>query len=240
MNRVAVCISGQPRNVEAGFEFINKHVIQPNQADVFIHTWQPTATEAFINPINGSEVGDAVGADITNTILDLYKPHGVIFDTQFPFDEKDYNDRAYPGMKASWMLSMWYSVMTANWLKCNAEEEFGPKYDAVFRMRFDWALTRDLTVTDIDPNVKGRILVPRDCAHPTGINDQFAVGSSKNMDVYSSVYDHIEEYYRQDNQPFCNEILLKHHLTKQNIEFRPIGMEYGLIRSADRIQWGKR
>ena len=237
MSRVAVCISGQPRSVEQGFEFINKHVIQPNQADVFIHTWQPTATEAFINPVNGSEVGDAVGAGITNTILDLYEPHGVIFDVQFPFDEKDYNDRAYPGMKASWMLSMWYSVQMANWLKCNAEDEFGPKYDAVFRMRFDWALTDDLAVENTASDV---ITVPSDCAHRAGINDQFAVGSSKNMDIYSNLYDHIEEYYRQDGQPFCNEILLKHHLTKQGVEIHPISMGYGLIRSADRIQWGKR
>ena len=237
MSRVAVCISGQPRSVEQGFEFINKHVIQPNQADVFIHTWQPTATEAFINPVNGSEVGDAVGAGITNTILDLYKPHGVIFDVQFPFDEKDYNDRAYPGMKASWILSMWYSVQMANWLKCNAEDEFGPKYDAVFRMRFDWALTDDQVVENTASNV---VTVPSDCAHGAGINDQFAVGSSKNMDIYSSVYDHIEEYYRHDNQPFCNEILLKHHLTKQGVEINRMSMGYGLIRSADRIQWGKR
>lgn len=236
MSRVAVCISGQPRSVEQGFEFINKHVIQPNQADVFIHTWQPTATEAFINPVNGSEVGDAVGADITNTILDLYKPHGCIFDVQFPFDEKDYNDRAYPGMKAEWMLSMWYSVYMANWLKCNAEDDFGPKYDAVFRMRFDWALKNHLDVQFVDPNV---IVVPNDCPHAGGINDQFAVGSSKNMDIYSSVYDHIEEYYREDGQPFCNEILLGHHLQKQGVGVLPISIEYGLIRSADRIQWGK-
>jgi len=237
MKRVAVCISGQPRSVEQGFEFINKHVIQPNQADVFIHTWQPTYTEAFINPVNGSEVGDAVGMGISNTILDLYEPHGVIFDKQIVFDEKDYNDRAYPGMKASWMLSMWYSVQMANWLKCNAEDEFGPKYDAVFRMRFDWALRDDMVVLNRDSKV---ITVPSDCAHPTGINDQFAIGSSKEMDIYCSLYDHIEEYYREDDQPFCNEILLKHHLTKQGVEIYPVSMGYGLIRSADRIQWGKR
>lgn len=239
MSRVAVCISGQPRSVEQGFKFINKHIIQPNQADVFIHTWQPTATEAFINPMNQSKVGDAVGIDITDIIQSLYTPKFAQFEEQIEFDEKDYNDRAFPGMKASWMLSMWYSVWMANEFKKGVEMVEG-KYDAVFRMRFDWALTDDLIVTDIDPNIKGRILVPRDCAHSTGFNDQFAVGSSKNMDIYSSVYNHIEEYYRQDNQPFCNEILLKHHLTKQGVEVRPIGIGYGLIRSADRIQWGKR
>ena len=236
--RVAVCISGQPRSVKQGFEFINKYVIEPNQADVFIHTWQPSANEAFINPINGSEVGDAVDEGITDVIRDLYNPTRFIFDKQFQFDEKDYNDRAFPGMKASWMLSMWYSVQAANWLKSEKEDDTGVIYDAVFRMRFDWALTEDLIANDIDPYAKGPVVVPSDCAHPTGFNDQFAGGSSRNMDIYSSVYDHIEEYYREDNQPFCNEILLKHHLTKQGVGVRPISMGYGLIRSAGRIQWG--
>ena len=35
--RVAVCLSGQPRNALITYEYIFQNIIQPNNADVFIH-----------------------------------------------------------------------------------------------------------------------------------------------------------------------------------------------------------
>lgn len=234
--RTAMCISGQPRNVKQGYEFIKRNIIECNNPDVFIHTWAPTAKEEFINPINHSKVGDAVGADITDTILDLYKPVRFLFEKQIEFDEKDYNTRAYPGMKASWILSMWHSVKAANQLKIDVEVASKVNYDVVIRIRFDWAIKDQIIVQNLNT---AEIIVSNDCPHRMGINDQFAVSSSKNMDVYSTVYDYIEEYYRQDGLPFCNEILLKHHLAKNKIKVLPIPIAYGLVRDANKIIWGK-
>ena len=40
MKKVAICISGLPRNVEAGFQNILESIIEPNNnPDIFIHTW---------------------------------------------------------------------------------------------------------------------------------------------------------------------------------------------------------
>jgi hypothetical protein len=35
--KVAVCLSGQPRNANDTFGFIMNNIIKPNNADVFIH-----------------------------------------------------------------------------------------------------------------------------------------------------------------------------------------------------------
>ncbi|KKN07145.1 hypothetical protein LCGC14_1070050, partial [marine sediment metagenome] len=37
--KIAVCISGQPRNVHKGFTHIQPNLLAGNDVDVFIHTW---------------------------------------------------------------------------------------------------------------------------------------------------------------------------------------------------------
>ena len=37
--KIALCLSGQPRVVEVGFQKLNETILQHNDVDVFIHTW---------------------------------------------------------------------------------------------------------------------------------------------------------------------------------------------------------
>ena len=38
--RIALCLSGQPRNVRAGWDNLNSTIIQENSnLDIFVHTW---------------------------------------------------------------------------------------------------------------------------------------------------------------------------------------------------------
>ena len=37
--KVAVCMSGQPRLLEECYGYITKNIIEPNNADVFMHGW---------------------------------------------------------------------------------------------------------------------------------------------------------------------------------------------------------
>ena len=38
--KIALCISGQPRNVQKGYsQFIQPNFLAHNECDVFIHTW---------------------------------------------------------------------------------------------------------------------------------------------------------------------------------------------------------
>ena len=38
--KIALCISGQPRSFEKGYEYHYKNIIENNDVDVFIHTWK--------------------------------------------------------------------------------------------------------------------------------------------------------------------------------------------------------
>lgn len=237
--KIALCISGQPRNVKQGYEFIKRNIIEYNNPDIFIHTWITSAEmgKDFVNPTNNIKVADAIDTSISNTILELYSPTITDFEEQIKFDEKDYNDRAFMGVVPSWVLSMWYSVRSANRLQQQYVEQTGIAYDVIIRTRFDWAVNESMKM---DKLITDSIICPRDCFSPDGFNDQFAAGPPNLMNVYSNLYDHIEEYYRHDGQPFCNEILLKHHLVKNKIKVSPIPIAYGLVREANKIIWGKR
>lgn len=239
MKRIALCLSGQPRNVEKGFEYIKRNLIDCNDVDIFTHTWDTPADigKDFINPTNNIKCGEAVDENLSDLILDLYSPTVAKFEEQIVFDEKDYGDRAFMGVKPAWILSMWYSIQAANQLQQQYSNDHGIQYDITIRTRFDWAINEPLVMEEL---IADTMICPRDCFSPDGFNDQFVAGPTSLVNSYSDLYNHIEEYYRFDRQPFCNEILLKHHLTKHHLKMQPIPIGYGLIRGADKIQWGKR
>ena len=37
--KIALCLSGQPRSIDAGFNALNQSILKHNNVDVFIHTW---------------------------------------------------------------------------------------------------------------------------------------------------------------------------------------------------------
>ena len=37
--KIALCLSGQPRVVEVGYQKLSQSILQHNDVDVFIHTW---------------------------------------------------------------------------------------------------------------------------------------------------------------------------------------------------------
>ena len=47
--KIALCLSGQPRALYHGYEFVHKNLLKDNNVTVFIHTWQsPEAHEAIM------------------------------------------------------------------------------------------------------------------------------------------------------------------------------------------------
>lgn len=226
--RSAICISGQPRNVEAGLAFIKPNVLQPNNSDVFIHVWwdDDIIGKPFINA-GGHIASDTIRPGTLDYIVKNYEPVTMQFEPQRQFDEKNYNERKYPGITPFFSLSQRYSIWRAQELKKDHEEKCGFKYDAVMRIRFDWAVYTSIRAKDYDMSV---INTPNRCPHPNGIDDTFAISSSENMDVYSELFSNIDEYYNQDGVDFCDELLLNHHLVKNGIEVVSHPISYDLIR----------
>lgn len=221
--KVAICISGQPRNVHKGFTYIEPNLLVPNDCDVFIHMWwnEEQIGKAYINA-GGHVASSLVGADVLNDIMKMYNPVLLQHEPQKDFDEKDYAERAYPSISPFATLSQKYSSMKVHELR----RKSGREYDAVVRLRFDFSLETLICVENYDLNV---INVPNRCPHPGGVDDTFAIGSPENMDVYGNLYNHIDDLYHS-NVPFCDEILLGQHLNRNNISVKLHNIVYDLLR----------
>lgn len=231
---VALCLSGQPRNVELGFPYIESNVLHTCNPDVFIHTWKPDA-DVVLNA-GGHVASESIPENVEEILRDLYRPISLHMEDSQVFDERNYNEHKYPGIQPSFSLSQRYSIKQSNALKSwHEQEHMGQCYDAVIRMRFDWAIKTPINLELFD--LSG-INVTDDCPHPDSINDQFAVSSSKNMNWYAALYDHIPKYY-DAGVIFCDEILLSHHLREANISAFRHKINYGLIRGKHLTEWGR-
>jgi hypothetical protein len=103
--KIALLISGLPRWVEKGFENINRTLVQPNNPDIFIHTW---------NDLDGT---------LNYPINELYKPKVLKSENQKKWTNSHMNldrmmashARSYARDKFVEMLySSWYSIQQAN------------------------------------------------------------------------------------------------------------------------------
>jgi hypothetical protein len=222
--KVALCISGQPRSVEAAFPYIEENIIKVNNPDIFIHSWIDDNIKGKRPVAAGGEVAsDMVPNNIDEIILDLYRPKRHIFEPQKEFDEKNYNDRKLQFIRPKNSLSQKYSVLKAFSLCASNEKE----YSAVIRMRFDWAIKVPMKVWDYPLE---NVIVPNDCPHRGGYNDQFAFSTFSNMATYSALYGSIDELYNKYNLPFCDEILLGQFLLINKIPVLPVHVPYKITR----------
>ena len=223
--KVAVCISGQPRNVQSTYPLIYENLIEPNNADVFVHSW---IDPNFIGrrPVSSGGViaSDVIPANIDQIILDLYQPKAHIFESQIEFDGSKYEERKYPQIKPKNSISQRYSVFRSISLALTHDI-----YDCIVRIRFDWALGVPIEVVDFDLT---HLVCPNDCPHPNGINDQFGFGNTDVMMYYAGLYYNIDNLY-DAGLPFCDEILLYYHMIGNGIEISPVHIPYEIRRGSD-------
>ena len=111
---------------------------------------------------------------------------------------------------------MHYSINQANSLKKIHEKENNFVFDIVYRMRFDSKILnpQKLHASKINDNT---VIIPNIDKDFSGINDQFAYGSSTAMDMYSSLFDSLNKlngYYFNPEQLFLK------HLQNQKLEIQ--------------------
>ncbi len=236
--KIAILISGQPRNYQRGYEELKKTYLDKYDCDVFLHTWdspKQTATQFFPNrPINEYTFADGW----VDELLNLYKPTKYLIESPKIFDTANVIDKMWrQPLQAT--KSMYYSIAQAFTLT-------NPGYDYYIRSRFDIRYEEstsrleqlDLTKLhvwdwDTDERVKHR-----------GYYDVFAVGTYDTVGLYSNVYDRLNWYLMHDNdyQEFLNggwpgqdsrlrnEYLLRWHLTTSGV---PVTVHSNSIKHAD-------
>jgi hypothetical protein len=191
--KIALCLSGQPRSVEAGYQFHKKNILDGNDVTVFFHTW---ATED----------------NLYAKALELYKPANWSLEPQLDVDLSKYTRTPPPS--PNWKVkdgrmstyAQLYAIKECVRTKNEYEKYFDMKFDWVIRSRFDFAINARIPFDTLNSN---NLYIPNCRMTPNRDfgNDQFAFSSSENMDKYADAYNHIDEFYNSGVQYMMEDFM---------------------------------
>ena len=234
--KIALCLSGQARSYEKGYEYHKKNLLDHYDVDVFYYTWRP------------------LDRDDRRNLADLYFPRNCMVEPPLQHDLSKYtrHPTAIPGWKVKdpklSTYAQLYAIQWANVLKKRWEDHAGI-YDWVIRSRFDFALNVKIPFEDLD-NTK--LYIPN-CRRTPGRdfgNDQFAFSSSENMNKYSNLFNILDMFYDQGVQLLCEDLMSAnwkyHNLVGENLVYVDVnhpfppgefnGTWHSLIRD-DFVKW---
>lgn len=198
--KVALCLSGQPRSFEAGYEYHKKNLLDHYNVDVYMHTWDyvDDRIKVRLSELYGGTLitHSAPPGGSKETINALY--------TNIP-------DERFPAWNTYCMLySMWSSI-NACYLKNTQSHE---KYDVIVRSRYDFALNM---IPPLDETIVNKVYVPADRMTPYHdfCADMFAWGAPVPMLKYSGVFWNLSEFSK--NVVFIGEDLLAAQLKRHGL-----------------------
>lgn len=224
--RVALCFSGLPRFLNQTYIYWHRSIVSKYQTDVFVHTW--------LDPFD--QVKNSV---VKQQVFGLFSPRMAQFEMPEIFDVSSYQERLWPHrITPQAQFSQFLGIKRAQQLRQKTETAFGFQYDIVVRARFDWYLEQ------IDFEQNPCVNVARtptldghrfryDQTPLVGISDQFAYGSSENMNIYSTIVDNIPNLYHNHQVDFCGELFLRAHLHENHMCIKQHELNNGIVRD-----WG--
>lgn len=237
--KIALCLSGQPRNIDSTFSKIKKTLLDGNDVDVFIHTWFDK-NNLSTNSVIPDRVGQTLDYDAIEKLSELYSPKKFFIEEPKEWNRKyQFPDKCFIE-GPSWALdvkegidvakkylsnmtnSMFYSIMMSNLLKEDYSIQNKIDYDLVIRCRTDFSPYQIIDLKRID--LQDDEIICHSTGLPYGMpHDWFAIGSTESMNVYCGVYNQINNLHKQSNNEdgwWCNELLIKHHLNNNNIKIK--------------------
>ena len=81
--KIAVCISGQPRNYKQGFAELKKWFLSKYDCDIYIHTWKDDSAMEAGHKFAQARTYEFEDDDYSK-ILDLFKPKDYFFQKPIP------------------------------------------------------------------------------------------------------------------------------------------------------------
>ncbi|WP_251923650.1 hypothetical protein [Salinibacter ruber] len=234
----ALCISGQMRTYKKCYGYLKENIISELQPDIFIYTKSKTGITTKADYNNESD-NKAVKK---KNLRKIYDPEEIFIDE--PFEDKKL--KSFKGVEVpkeiiqqapnNWKgnIPNFYGIKKCNEMKKEKEKKDNFKYDLVIRCR------PDLVIKSKIPNKilkKPEILWHNHEQSPIMVSDQLAMSSSENMDYYSSVWDKLNEYWknplgdRKWENIRVGERLLKTHMKKSKIEVDTCEINYEILRS---------
>jgi hypothetical protein len=236
--KIAISLSGLPRQYKAGYEELKKWFLDRYDCDVYIHTWYDTQSVFHTGHKFAPNVSYKFTEENYNELLELYKPKNYTFQKPIPFDANGLTSKL--GVKLNVSLSTFYSLQHS----FNLIKESGIHYDYIIRTRFDLRFTDYISsectflkdISLLNPNQLNHFQYSDDpSVRVAEIDDLFAIGSLEVMDVYCNTFSYILNYlymneeYKEwlnnlipDPEHLVNESLLKFHLLKNNTTLNPV------------------
>lgn len=202
VDRVALCLSGQPRQIESGFANIASCLMDANdyEFDVFVHCWYDKSQvgQKFDAAPWNQDTVETIREGLNFRIEELYNPISMIDEKEKRwFLPRQYINRGDQAPHIA--FSMFYSVLSANNLKREHEQLTKAQYKWVIRSRFDIGLKEPIRLDELDNNA---VHLHNNCqthegATPNSYNDWFAVMNSQNADIYADTFFNIDKFYTQ-------------------------------------------
>lgn len=231
MSRVALCISGHFRSYEQAYSSLKKAILNPIRPDIFIFTWNTVGYD-------GADRGDnhLVKVPINqHRLQQLFAPKQMVIEPARVWDTRKYAHRLGSGLRTPYNVNgMFYGIYKANQLKKEFEKKHNFTYDIVIRGRADLLFNNLLNMNDIEncKNTNG-IYFPKFGSYG-GINDQFAFGSSKSMDLYAETYNNLDKYFDMGCL-WHAETMMKFSVDYFELPILRTDIEYHILRANGRV-----
>lgn len=223
--RTAILICGQLRTFTNVWDNMKKHLVNPLEADVFIYTWSNTGygNRTLGLGIEDKDVDVNELKNLTNCKKIFVKDYEQEFQTKLDDVEIPQKLIELEPIHHRNNLPLWYTLYKCNELKKEYENENDFKYDCVVKVRPDIWFDSELP-SQVFEHLDH--LLQWDFAIGKGFQvcDKMALSNSENMDYYCSVWENLNDYYKDLGNNFkqrpIGERLLYRHFTKCNI---PVG-----------------
>ena len=227
MSKVALCLSGHFRSFDRAFNSILNSIIRPYSPDIFIYAPATVGND-------GADRGDKhlIRTQISEAkVRQLYQPKSLIIEPARTWDMSKYSSRVGSGCRNPNMIKgMYYGIYTANDLKRQYEQANGFIYDVVIRCRADLFFESNLDRAELEN--KSCIHIPK-FGNYDGLNDQFALGSSAHMDMYSDTFNQLDKLFDMGCL-WHAETLLKVSMREANIPILRSNINYYILRADGR------
>lgn len=237
MKKIAICLSGHVRSYRLTHPGFIDNVIKPNlhhHIDIFLSTWRHTDTHhsGQIDRLRHwgqlHELPQLNYVDIAD-LYDKYNPVKILVEREEKWDVLKYVEKnfTHPLTNPSASLNMTYKMLSGDKLRRDYMA-----YDVVIRTRFDLIMDSPIVVDNYNTDeffYLPTMHMPNLDGHPW-CNDKFAIGNSHNMAIYSELFNAIPELHFEHNIIMQPEIMLHHHLKRNNIPTASLERDFEIDR----------